>query len=189
MRHNAIRDTEASLMKEVAKDVETEPHLLPVGNTQPKAGSNIQTKARLDISARGIWSSQERTFFDVRVTHPHAPSNVGKALDVLLLDNEKEKMVKYNDRVLQVEKSSFVPLVFSTSGAMSIQCQRLHKQLASLIARKKGEKYSIVMGHIRTRLRFSLLRSTLIAIRGFRGGRKEAIVDPVTEIDFGLVAV
>ena len=41
--------------------------------------------------------------------------------------------------------------------------------MAGKIAVKKGESYSHVMDFIRTRLRFALLRSVLIAVRGSRG--------------------
>ena len=83
-------------------------------------------------------------------------------------------MTAYNDRVLQVEKASFVPLIYTTTGGMGPQCTAFHKQLAQLIADKRHEKYSDVVNHMRTRLRFALLRSILIAVRGSRGKRMYA---------------
>ena len=174
-------------MKEVADDVQLEPHLIPVGNVQLENGTNTTNQARLDIAARGIWSSHERTLFDVRITHPFALSNRNKTIEALLAGNEAEKMRHYNDRVVQVEKSSFVPLVYSTNGIMSKQCERLHRQLAWLIAGKLGETYSKIMNHIRTRVRFALLKSVLVSIRGYRGRNKkgyEAL--PLSDVDFGL---
>ena len=151
------------------------------------SSTNIQNQARLDISARGIWSSHEKVFFDVRVTHPYAPSNINKPIHTLFEEHEKQKMAAYNDdRILQVEKSAFVPLVYTTNGGMSRQCEKLHKQLATLLSKKKGEAYSVIMAHMRTRLRFSILKSTLVAIRGFRGGRGDnGSVLPLSEVDFG----
>ena len=67
----------------------------------------MTNQARLDVSARGIWCSMEKTMFDVRVTHPHTPSNIGKSIEALLDQKEKEKMREYNDRVLLVEKAIF----------------------------------------------------------------------------------
>ncbi len=43
------------------------------------------------------------------------------------------------------------------------------KQLASKISDKRQEKYGYVVNHIRVKLRFALLKSVLIAIRGTRG--------------------
>ena len=187
MRHNAIRDVEANILREVCKDVKTEPMLQPVGDVQLAAGSNKTNQARLDVSAVGVWSSFERTFLDIRVTNPGAASNSDKSVAKLLQLNEQEKIKKYNDRVLQVEKASFVPMVFTTNGGMSLQCERLNKRLAELISERRKESYSHVMGHIRTRLRFALLKSILIAIRGVRGKQSRTVELKVSEIEFGMV--
>ena len=69
----------------------------------------------------------------------------------------------------QVEKGTFDPLVFSTTGGMGPRATEFLKRLAHLLADKRNEKYAHVMGFLRTKLRFSLLRSVLIAIRGERG--------------------
>ena len=53
MRHNNLRDFEASLLSEVCKDVKIEPDLLPIGNT-PMQSANRALKARLDVSAVGV---------------------------------------------------------------------------------------------------------------------------------------
>ena len=110
MRHNRIRDLEASILKDICKDVRTEPELLPIGGSNVSS-SNHSEKARLDVSAVGIWSPMERTFLDVQVVHPNAPSYRGKKIDKIYEQNEKEKKRSYNQRVIQVEKASFTPLV------------------------------------------------------------------------------
>ena len=69
---------------------------------------------------------------------------------------------------------------------MGKQCQRLHKQLANLISAKRGDPFSVVMGHLRCRLRFALLKSTLVAIRGYRGRMSGDRTIPLNEIDFGM---
>ena len=99
---------------------------------------------------------------------------------------EREKKRKYNDRVLQVEKGSFSPLIFSTTGGMGPESTKFHKKLAEMISDKRGEQYSHVVNHIRTRLRFALLRCTLIAIRGERG-RKRKEPDSMAEVSFNLI--
>ena len=59
------------------------------------------------------------TFFDVRITNPNAPSNQKLSFAAVYKRNEAEKMKAYGDRILQVEKGSFVPLVYTTSGGMA----------------------------------------------------------------------
>ena len=79
MRHNRIRDLEASILKEVCKDVKVEPELLPIGNSSVTS-SNEAERARCDVSGIGIWSPMERTFLDVRVFHPNSPCIASKRL-------------------------------------------------------------------------------------------------------------
>ncbi len=113
MRHNSLRDTIANMMKEAGcSDVRTEPALLPVNPNDFASRTNTSEGARLDISARGLQSTFERTFFDVRVSHPYAASNVTVSLTALYERNEREKRSLYQERVLETEKGSFEPLVF-----------------------------------------------------------------------------
>ena len=114
MRHNAIRDVEAKLMEEVCYDVKIEPQLMPT--TEELTHGNTAQNARLDVSARGIWSRYERTLFDVKVSYPNAASHMEKSLPQLYRENELQKKNAYNDRVLNNEKATFTPLVFTTTG-------------------------------------------------------------------------
>ena len=125
MRHNSLRDTTAELLRQACKDVETEPQLLPVAGVQLPNGTNIADGARLDVSARSFWSpldralvdrALDRALVDIRVLHPQAPSNSDKTLKQMYHSHEVSKKYEYNHRVINVEKSSFTPLVFSTSG-------------------------------------------------------------------------
>ena len=190
MRHNALRNTEGKLMEEVCKDVSIEPGLLPT--VRERVNANADNGARLDVAARGVWSACEKTFFDVVVAHPNAESHVSKSLGALYREKERLKKSKYNDRVINVEKGTFTPLVFTTTGGMGPECQRLNKRLAELIAVKRREQYSHVMQYIRCRLRFALLKATLVAIRGVRGkpGQStEEQEDNIEDISFNLIPV
>ena len=169
MRHNALRDLNAELQKEVCKDVITEPRLLPL-NEEEVNGTSAD-RAAPDISSRGMWSTFERTFYDVRVLHPNSKSYINTTMPKLYERHEKEKMKKYSSRVITVERASFTPLVYTTFGGWGPQAQRYHKRLASLIASKRNEEYHYVINHIRLKVRFALLRSALVAVRGERGKR------------------
>ncbi len=114
-------------------------------------------------------STYERTFFDVRITHPNCPSGVFKPIKEIYNTHEQQKRAEYEERVIQSEKGSFVPMVFTTLGGMAPACNELNKRLAERIAEKKKERYSHVISHIRTRLRFSLLRGILVSLTGERG--------------------
>ena len=112
--------------------------MLPVGDRGTDS-LNVSEKARLDVSAVGIWSPMERTFLDIRVVHPNSTSYLGKSSQTIYKQNEMEKKRQYNQRVIQVERANFTPLVFSTMGGMAPECTRYHKQIAQLIALRTKE--------------------------------------------------
>ena len=68
-------------------------------------------------------------------------------------------------------KISFEPLVVLTTEGSGASCTKVIKCEAAKISDKRGEQYAHVMGFIITRLRFSLLRRVLIAVRGVRGNQ------------------
>ena len=70
---------------------------------------------------------------------------------------------------------------------MGKEATLFHKRLALLISEKRKENYSHVIGHIRTRLRFSLLKSTVMAIRGVRGKRARDGEIDISEISYNLI--
>ena len=185
MRHNNIRDLEATILKPICRDVRIEPQLMPIGITGTQS-TNDADKARADVSAVGVWSPMERTFLDVRVVHLNSPSYEGETSQETYKKHEDSKKREYNDRIMHVEKASFSPLVFSTTGGMGTECSRYHKRIAELIAKKSGDSYSDVVNHIRTRIRFALLKSTLIAVRGERGGSRKRSNNPAPMVDLSL---
>ena len=128
----------------------------------------------------------ERTFLGVRVIHTNAPSYREKSIENIYDQHEKEKKRAYNQRIMQIERATFTPLVFSTTGGMAPECTRYHKKIAELISNKTKEEYSKVMNYIRTRVRFTLLRSTLLAIRGERGRPKKAVTS-ISDLSFNTV--
>ena len=60
------------------------------------------------------------------------------------------------------------------------------RRLAENIAIKQIEKYNDVLSHMRTKIRFSLLRSVLVAVRGERG-RKQTPAKPLSTTSFNLI--
>ena len=184
LRHNEIRDITASLLTEVCSDVRVEPDLQPVTPNQlDGASANSQDGARLDLSANGVWGGRyEKTFFDVRVFNPIAPSNRGQTPAAAYRKHEREKKRAYEQRVREVEHSSFTLLVLSASGGMVTEASIFYKHLATLLADKWDSHYSRTLCWLRCRLSFSLLRSSIQALRGARSSRGHAVRQP-TAVD------
>lgn len=187
LRHNTIRDTTAEILRDVCKDVNVEPRLIPMSGETLPTSANTSQEARLDISARGVWAPLDKAFFDIRVIHPNAASNVSKSIDAMYRTHEMEKKRLYNERILQVEKATFTPLVLTTTGGMSIECKRFYKRIAQLLANKNGQSYSDMISWIRKRISFEILKTCVIAVRGFRGPKYKNKMMTFSEMDFNLV--
>ena len=172
-------------MREVCLDVKVEPQLLPLHNED--ANGNNAEKARPDVSGIGVWAPQERTFIDVRVFHPNCPSYINRDISKLYASHEKEEKKAYNERIINVEKGSFTPIVLTTSGGMGVEATLFHKRMALLISEKRNEEYSHVLNYIRTRLRFALLKCTLKGLRGVRGKRGREETSPMSSISYNLI--
>ena len=183
-RHNEIRDIEAEILQAVCTDVEVEPVIQEVTGEVLPRGANKAPDARLDIRARGFWAREQSAFFCVRVCHPNADSYKNLTPEQIYKLHENDKKRLYSSRVLKVERGTFTPLVFTTTGGMSNECQRYHSRLAELLAVKKQESYASTITWIRTRVSFAILRSPLICLRGSRSRRRT--IPNIQETDLEL---
>ena len=96
-----------------------------------------------DISAVGFWSPQELSFFDVRIFNSNSPSYAGRGPSALYTTHENTKKNDYINRVQNVERGSFTPLIYSTSGGWGKEAATFHTRLAILIAQKRKQEYCI----------------------------------------------
>ena len=145
--------------------------------------ASLHSTKTLDLSANGVWGGRyEKTFFDVRVFNPIAPSNRNLTPAAAYRKHKREKKRTYEQRIREVEHSSFTPLVLSASGGMGTEANIFYKRLASLLATKRDDQYCKTLCWLRCRLSFSLLRSCIQALRGARSSRGH-IVRPPTAID------
>ena len=125
--------------------------------------------------------------FDVRIFHANADSYREKEISSLYKLHKNAKRRDYEQRVTQVEKSSFTPLVYSTTGGMGPLATAFHQRVASLVAERKQERYGDVLSLMRTKLSFALLKSVLVSIRGARGKTTRSAVTPLSCVSFNLV--
>ena len=135
IRHNEIRDLTANLMTEVCHDVCIEPTLQPLtGVVLSNATAISDDGARLDIAANGFWGGRSERA--LRVFNPHAPSN-RQPLPTCYRKHENQKKRAYEQRVREVERGSFTPLVMSLTGGLGNATSVCCKRLASLISVKQ----------------------------------------------------
>ena len=174
-------------MSEVCPNVATEPVLQPVTNERFfYCSANTGTDALLDVRAQWFWGiHHQQAYFDVRVFYPLATSatpNRQSAISTCFRSHDREKRRVYEQRVRDVERGSFTPLVFSALGGVSRPTEITYKRLASLLATKRDQPYNIIISFLRSRLSFSLLRSAIMCLRGSRSTAGH----PRKEIDFTL---
>ena len=109
MRHNNLRNFEADMLSKIVNNME-----MISGNA-----------SRPNIRARGVWRAGQNTFFDVRVTNTHSPSQIHLTTECLK-QHEQEKKQNYNRRIMNIEHGTFTPLFFSLSGGMGKECSMFH---------------------------------------------------------------
>ena len=176
---NDIRDSDsfANLLNEVCDDVEVEPCLQSLqGKTFANRTTTIDDDARLDIKANGFSDSRfSRTFFDVKVFNPYAKSCPRSIPDSY--QYHESKKLKYDQRIIEVEKGTFCPLIFPCTGGVCPSASKAIQRLASRIRDKNEDSYSDVITYIRTKLSFALLRRSVLCLRGARSMRRRSAVE------------
>ena len=178
IRHNEIRDFTAEVLREICQNVEVEPLLTPLtGEYFQYRTANTDEYARLDVSARGVWTRGSKAFFDVRVFNPLAPSYRSQSLSSAHKSNENEKKRKYRERIQNVEHGSFTPLVFTSFGGMSVECLKFFNHVSDKISEKRNIAGSLTRSWVRTKLCFSLLRTANLCIRDSKSSRPQNIAE------------
>ncbi len=109
---------------------------------KPSSGASAITTdgGRLDIAANGFSGSRfEKMYFDVECLIHMPPSNRMSSLSAcshLYRKHENIKKRAYEQRVQEVEHSSFTPIVLSFTGGLGNAATTCYKRLASLLSVK-----------------------------------------------------
>ena len=114
-----------------------------------------------------------------------AQTNWNWGIEATYRYQEQEKKYKYNQRILEIEKGSFTPLILSCSGGAAPEATAFIKELAVKLSLKRQENYSATVSFIRRRIRFDILRSCTISFRGERMDRRSRIEN----VEFSLQAM
>ena len=176
VRHNELRDFLGSLLTEVCHNVALEPLLAPLnGEVFCSRTTNTSQEARADMRATGFWTRCEEAFFDVRVFHANATSYRLTNPDKLFRQHERHKQLEYEERIVNVDRGSFCPLVFSTTRTTGPLCDRFLKRLAAKIAEVDEVDYSSTMSWMRCRISFALIRNAVMCIRGSRSSVRKPV--------------
>ena len=104
-----------------------EPSLAEVnGKVFKETTANTRPEARLDISALGFRTPDQRVFFDIRVFNLQAQRYRWVSwTEEMLREERKEKKRQYNEKVHQIENGSFYPLSLATNGVNATRMPRV----------------------------------------------------------------
>ena len=128
-------------------------------------------EARADVSSNGFWTRFQRAFFDVKVSSLLAPSYREKSVSATLASFEKQKKRAYNQRIQEIERGTFTPLIFGATGGTSRECSIFLNRLSERISEKQGCMNSVVISGIRRKISFILIRSAVACLKGERASR------------------
>ena len=118
--------------------------------------------------------------------NPFARSYVTSPIGTTYRRHERAKVREYEQRVREIERASFTPLVFSATGGMAPRAKVFYKKLSDLLAVQRKDNYSHTIALVRAMLNFSLLRDAIASLRGARSakGRFDRFV---TSVDVAVV--
>ena len=160
-RHNEVRDTVGDLSRLVCSPVNQEP-IVKEANIQ----ENLPA-LRADLAIRGEWDRQTEALLDIRVVDTDVQSYANRSPMEVLGVAEKEKKMKYS-LACEERRGTFTPFCCSVDGLSGHEAETFLKRLGDCLAVKWDKSYSEVMGWVRARLMFAVLRSSIMCLRGAR---------------------
>ena len=177
IRPNESCDCFADLLNEVCSDVKAESSLHTLQGETFANRTTTNDDARLDIEANSLFDWRfSRTFFDVKVCNPYMKSSP-RSIPESYNYHDSIKELKYEQRIVEVYKATFSPLIFSCTWA-GPSASKAIQRLASRISEKKEDSYLDVITYIRTKkISFALLRRFLLCLRGARSMRRCSVVE------------
>ena len=107
---------------------------------------------------------------------------------VIFHRHQREKKRSYNQRCMAVENGTFTPLVFGTNGGVGSECSMFLATLAEKLSVVRGEDVNVTMEWLRAKLRFEVLRSALLCVRGSKKAWYKKDEVKISQ-DFGLSVV
>ena len=107
----------------------------------------------------------------MKVSNLLAPSYREKSVAATLATFEKQKKRSYNQRIQDVERGTFTPLIFGATGGISRECSIFLNRLSDKISEKRKCAKSDVITGIRRKISFILIRSVVTCLRGERASR------------------
>ena len=106
-------------------------------------------------------------FFDVRIVDSDANSYLLRDVGAVLSSIDHTKKQKYS-QAAETINASLAPFVVTADGAMGLEAKTFIRHVAEKIAAIWHKSYSEVLGYVRARMLFAVLRAKNLCICGSR---------------------
>ena len=159
-RHNEIRDAIGDLAALAWGQVRRETVVIEAEDQQSET-------LDADLCVRWVWLPQAEALFDIRVVDTDAQSYLRHAPSRVLLNAEVEKKNKYAE-ACAARRAHFTPLCFSVDGLAGSEANCFLKRMACRLSSRWDRSYAEVLGWIRARLAFAIVRASVLCVRGSR---------------------
>ena len=174
---NIIKNMPASINRrftDISSDQEAFAKASPLYDASSSSSSSKPCKrGKIGHPHKRLLDETAGCFFDIRITHTKANLLSSSQPVSQLGGHEREKKRQYAECVNVIDRGTFTPLVFSTTGMVGRDGSRCLKSLVSLITEKNVDlSYVDVMNHPRCMLSFCLLRWNITCLCGCRASYK-----------------
>jgi len=160
--HDNLRDECAKLAEVAWGDVKIEPIV-------KEASGRVKEDLRADFSVRGVWEGERIAFFNHCILNADAQSRIQNNISykTALKGTAMKKRVKYGKACEDI-RSSFTPLICTTDVCLHREYSAYLKRLAVGLSAKWHKTLSQVMGWVKVRVQFALIRAIDSRLRSSR---------------------
>ena len=160
--HDNLRDECIKLSEMAWGGVTSEPLI-------KEESGRCKEELRADFCVRGVWEGNRTAFFDNRILDADAKCRLERNISwkTALKSAAEEKKRKYRN-VCEDIRSSFTPLVITIDGCLHREFEAFLKRLAARLASKWKSSFSYVLGWVKVRIQFALIKATDLRLRGTR---------------------
>ena len=135
----------------------------PAGSTNTKSSEQPAvpevTEQKVDLLIRDLWQKGLDNVHNMRVVNIYAPTYMNKEPEKCLHEAEKEKKKMYLEACLQ-QRRHFSPFFASVDGILGVEATATLKRIASRLATKWKQPYSMTCGYVKSRVAITLVRAT-----------------------------
>ena len=125
------------------------------------------TEQKGDLLICDLWKNGTNSVQDMHVVNAYAKSHLAKTPEKCLQEADRAKKKMYLEAFLQLRQHFSLFIAF-INGLMGVEAMAALKMIASRLATKWQQPYSVTCGYVKSRVTITLVRATHRCIQGYR---------------------